>query len=216
MVRPDFDFLRANRQAFAATWLGHATVLVQIGGVNVLADPVFSDRASPFEWIGPKRVVPLGFSVEELPRIDVVVISHNHYDHLDRASVLALNAQPGGSPLFLVPLGLKAWMADIGVTNVRELDWFDTTASSGFVAHFVPAHHWSKRTLWDRNADALGRLGAGSGRQALLPRGRHRLLARFRRDRPALRAHRPRPPFPSAAMRRAGSWRKRTSIPMRR
>lgn len=113
VVRPDFDFLRANRQAFAATWLGHATVLVQIGGVNVLADPVFSDRASPFEWIGPKRVVPLGFSVEELPRIDVVVISHNHYDHLDRASVVALNAQPGGSPLFLVPLGLKIGRAHV-------------------------------------------------------------------------------------------------------
>ena len=86
-------------------------MLVQLGGLNVLTDPIFSERASPLAFIGPKRHQPPALTAAELPRIDVVLISHNHYDHLDEASVRALAGQAGGPPLFIVPLGLKAWMA---------------------------------------------------------------------------------------------------------
>lgn len=94
----------------AITWVGHASLLVQAGGLKVLTDPIFSERASPVQLFGPKRVVPPGVALQDLPPIDVVLISHNHYDHLDRASVFALHQQAlaaGGNTLFLVPLGQK-------------------------------------------------------------------------------------------------------------
>ena len=104
----------------AVTWIGHATVLAQLGGLNVLTDPIFSDRASPLSFIGPRRAQKPGLWLHELPRIDLVLISHNHYDHLDDDSVRALAEQAGGSPLFVVPLGLKAWFAKRGITQVSS------------------------------------------------------------------------------------------------
>jgi hypothetical protein len=94
-VAPELDFIHANAKAGAAmqpavTWIGHATALVQAGGVNVLTDPVFAERASPLDFLGPKRAQPPGVAIAKLPRIDLVVISHNHYDHFDLASVRAL------------------------------------------------------------------------------------------------------------------------------
>lgn len=156
VVAPDLAWLRANRAETAVTWIGHATLLVQMGGVNILTDPQFSERASPFPFLGPKRRVPPAIALPDLPRIDLVVISHSHYDHLDRASVRALNAQPGGPPLFLVPLGLKAWLADEGITHARELDWWRHHEAGGVTAHLVPVQHWSARTPWDRNRTLWG------------------------------------------------------------
>ena len=123
VVAADLAYLRANAAAGAGmepaiTWIGHATMLVQAGGTSILTDPIFSQRASPLAFIGPKRHVDPGIALADLPRIDVVVISHNHYDHLDDASVRALAAQPGGSPLFIVPLGLKAWLAQHDIDRV--------------------------------------------------------------------------------------------------
>ena len=92
------------------TWVGHATAMVQLGGLTLLTDPIFSDRASPLTFLGPRRHQPPGVAAAQLPHIDLVLVSHNHYDHLDEASVRALNRQPGGPPLFIVPLGLKAWL----------------------------------------------------------------------------------------------------------
>jgi L-ascorbate metabolism protein UlaG (beta-lactamase superfamily) len=149
-VRPDRAWLLENRSGTAATWIGHACVLVQTHGLNVLTDPVLSQRASPFHSFGPKRAHAPALAVDELPRIDVVLISHNHYDHLDRDTVLALNAQAGGAPLFLVPLGIAPWMQNIGITNVRELDWWNTTTVGKLAFTFVPAQHWSARGLFDR------------------------------------------------------------------
>ena len=144
----------------AVTWIGHATTLAQMGGLNWLMDPVFSDRASPVGFLGPRRAHPPGLSLAQLPRIDVVLVSHNHYDHLDEASVKALNAQAGGPPLFVVPLGLKAWFAEAGIQNVTELDWWDTLhldAQRGPVeVVLTPAQHWSGRTLADRLATLWG------------------------------------------------------------
>jgi L-ascorbate metabolism protein UlaG (beta-lactamase superfamily) len=155
-LRPDLDFLRANRTQFSATWLGHATVLVQMGGVNLIADPQFSERASPLAAFGPKRVMPLTFAVEELPHIDVVLISHNHYDHLDLDTVKALATRHDPRPLFLVPLGLKGWFAARGITRVEELDWWQSREDAGLRLTFVPVQHWSKRTLWDANRSLWG------------------------------------------------------------
>jgi N-acyl-phosphatidylethanolamine-hydrolysing phospholipase D len=158
-VAPDLRFLHANAAAGpamqpAATWIGHATVLVQLGGLNLLTDPIFSDRASPLRFAGPKRHQPPGLALHELPRVDLVLASHNHYDHLDEASVRHLNAQRGGPPLFAVPLGLGPWLAQRGVRNAVELDWWDThrmAAPSGAVdVMLVPAQHWSARGLNDR------------------------------------------------------------------
>src|SRR4029079_16513016 len=85
------------------TWIGHATVLAQLGGLTVLTDPMFSARASPRSFVGPARPKKRGLCLHELPHVDLVVISHNHYDHLDEASIKALAAQAGGAPLLLRP-----------------------------------------------------------------------------------------------------------------
>ena len=99
------------------TWIGHATMLIQHRGVNILTDPVFSERASPVSFAGPKRHNPPGLAIEELPDIDYVVISHNHYDHLDKKTVRAL----GSGPLWLVPLGLEKWFDDVGIARQWSL-----------------------------------------------------------------------------------------------
>lgn len=155
-VATDAAALRANTAEATATWIGHASFLVQLAGRNVLFDPIFSERASPVAFAGPKRIVPLPIDVPDLPRIDVVVVSHNHYDHLDEASVRRLAAQPGGSPLFLVPLGLKAWFAGNGIERVEEMDWWQAREEGALRLTFVPAQHWSKRTLWDTNRSLWG------------------------------------------------------------
>ena len=154
--QPDRAYLNANRACPSVTWIGHATTLLQLGGLNVLTDPQFSERAFPFQWMGPKRRVAPAIRAAELPRIDLVVISHNHYDHLDRDSVLALNAQRGGPPLFLVPLGVEAWMRAQGIERVEALDWWSTRQVGPVDVHFVPAQHWSARTPFDRNETLWG------------------------------------------------------------
>jgi len=149
-TRPaDLAFIHANT-APAVTWIGHATVLAQLGGLNLLTDPIFSDRASPFSFAGPKREQPPGVALAELPRIDAVVVSHNHYDHLDLASCRTLAAQAGGSPLFVVPLGLQSWFQARGIARVVELDWWQSHTLAGVEIALVPAQHWSARGINDR------------------------------------------------------------------
>ena len=149
-VTPDAAWLRSNRGEPAATWIGHATVLLQMGGLNILTDPHFSERASPVSFAGPKRHVPPALAIEALPHIDLVVISHNHYDHLDLETVKALSRQPGGSPRFFVPLGQKAWFAEQGIDAVEEMDWWERRDYRGIEIHFTPVQHWSARSLTDR------------------------------------------------------------------
>ena len=164
-VAPDLVLIHANANAGvsmtpALTWVGHATVLAQLGGLNIITDPVFSERVSPLSFIGPKRQVPPGLTLAQLPHIDVVLISHNHYDHLDDASVRALAAQTGGSPLFLVPLGLRAWMAERGISRVVELDWWQSQPVASRMGTvdvvLTPVQHWSGRGLNDRLATLWG------------------------------------------------------------
>jgi len=138
------------------TWIGHATVLVRIAGRTVLFDPIFSEFASPLPFVGPRRIVPLPIDIAELPKIDVVLISHNHYDHLDEDSVLRLAAMPQGSPRFLVPLGLKAWFEERGIERVDEYDWWQSTTDGALAITLVPVQHWSRRTLADTNQTLWG------------------------------------------------------------
>jgi N-acyl-phosphatidylethanolamine-hydrolysing phospholipase D len=151
----DLGFIGSNARPQdmvpAVTWIGHASALVQASGLNVLTDPIFSRRASPLRFAGPARVHPPGLRLEDLPHIDVVVISHNHYDHLDRDSIVALSRQPGGPPLFLTPLGLKSWLRKLRIENAVELDWWQHHVHGGVGFHCTPAQHWSARGMYDRN-----------------------------------------------------------------
>ncbi|MDB5816961.1 MAG: fold metallo-hydrolase, partial [Rhizobacter sp.] len=115
-----------------------------------LIDPVFSQRASPLGFVGPKRHQPPGLLPADLPHIDVVLVSHNHYDHLDIASIDALARQPGGPPAFVVPLGLKPWLEGRGVTTGTELDWWQSVRIGATEITLTPAQHWSSRSLGDR------------------------------------------------------------------
>lgn len=160
-VAPDLSFITRNAVAGSAmqpsvTWIGHATVLAQLGGINLLTDPIFSERASPVSFAGPRRAHPPGLTLAQLPHINLVVISHNHYDHCDAPSLQALQAQPGGPPLYLVPLGMKAWMTEIGVANVVELDWWQSHRLAGVEVVMTPVQHWSGRSLTDRLATLWG------------------------------------------------------------
>jgi L-ascorbate metabolism protein UlaG (beta-lactamase superfamily) len=131
------------------TWIGHSTLLVQLDGLNVLSDPQWSERASPFTWVGPRRLAPPGVAFEALPPIHVVVVSHDHYDHLDLPTLRRLAA--GHDPLFLVPLGLKAWLAERGIVHVVELDWWQEHAQGPLRFVCVPAQHWSQRAFGEIN-----------------------------------------------------------------
>ena len=155
-MQPELAALHDRRRTPGITWIGHATLLLQIAGVNVLTDPLFSERASPVGFAGPRRVVPPVPALAELPRIDLVLISHNHYDHLDVDSVRGLARQAGGAPKFLVPLGLKTWFARQDIDDVEEFDWWERASHAGLDIHFVPVQHWSKRTLWDANQTLWG------------------------------------------------------------
>ena len=148
-VASDLETIRAGRGPVTVTWVGHATLLIQLDGVNILTDPQWSDRASPFSFAGPRRVSAPGLRFEDLPPIHIVVISHDHYDHLDETTVKRLAAEH--RPRFLVPLGLKEWFGDAGITDVEELDWWGQREERGIGFTCVPAQHFSGRTLWDRN-----------------------------------------------------------------
>ena len=160
--------IRASRDAFAtppasgvrATWLGHSTVLVEIDGVRVLTDPIWSDRASPSRWVGPRRFHPPPLPLNGLPPIDAVIISHDHYDHLDMETIRRLARDSAQRQLrFVVPLGIGAHLARWGVAPERivELDWGDSTrvgdATRSAMLTATPSRHFSGRRL----RDAIGR-----------------------------------------------------------
>jgi L-ascorbate metabolism protein UlaG (beta-lactamase superfamily) len=133
----------------AVTVINHATVLIQFAGVNVLTDPMYSKRASPVSWAGPKRVRDPGVAFESLPRIDVVVLSHNHYDHMDLPTLRRLRDR--WDPLIVVGLGNARYLAGQGLERTTELDWWQSMEVAPSVRlTFVPAQHWSGRGFGDR------------------------------------------------------------------
>lgn len=149
-VQPDFKFGASAASQTAVWWLGHATVLLRINGLHIITDPHLSQRASPLPFLGPERKVAAPTSAQELPQVDVALVSHSHYDHLDVKTVRQLlRANP--DVLFFVPLGLAPWFKARGINTVHELDWWDRYEHRELEIHCVPAQHWSARTLFDRN-----------------------------------------------------------------
>ncbi|XP_070541717.1 N-acyl-phosphatidylethanolamine-hydrolyzing phospholipase D-like isoform X2 [Ptychodera flava] len=155
ILKPNKEELKQPPESgIRVTWIGHATMLVQFDGISILTDPIFSQRCAPSQLIGPKRYRDPPCTVHDLPRIHAVVISHNHYDHLDVSTVKLLNARFGGSIRWFVPLGLMEWMSNIGIENCIELDWWQENSipdvpSVTFI--FTPTQHWCKRGPTDDN-----------------------------------------------------------------
>ncbi len=139
--------LRAN--LYTITWVGHSTCLVQCEGVNILTDPVWSDKIGPVSWAGEARASDPGIAMDKLPPIDIVLISHNHYDHLDEQTILTLAKNP--NTRFLVPLRIRDWFEDRGISNVEELDWWEGVTFKGLKIICTPAQHFSGRWISDGN-----------------------------------------------------------------
>ena len=136
-------------------WIGHSTFLININGTVVLTDPVFSNRASPVKIAGPKRIIPPAMNIDDLPKIDVVTVSHNHYDHLDISSLKKLSAI-NPKTVFLVPKGDAKLLNRKGIKNTQEFLWWENTIVKGAKFTFTPTQHWSARGLADRNKSLWG------------------------------------------------------------
>ncbi|HJN76498.1 MAG TPA: MBL fold metallo-hydrolase [Myxococcota bacterium] len=149
IVRPDPETMILG-EGLHLTWMGHSSMLLDLDGTTVLTDPVFSERASPFESSGPLRFHPTPLAVEELPPIDVVLLSHDHYDHLDHATIAELASR---DTRFVAPLGVGAHLESWGVPaeNITELDWGESVLVNTVRFHCTPARHFSGRGLADRN-----------------------------------------------------------------
>ena len=149
---PNFPLPKASvsEEEYRITFINHATFLIQMDGQNILTDPVWSFRASPYQWIGPKRKQPAGIDFENLPSIDTVLLSHNHYDHLDIATVKRLKDR--FDPQFIVPLGVERYLHSQGIDKTIRMDWWDKYGlGNKSKITSVPARHFSGRGLFDRN-----------------------------------------------------------------
>lgn len=146
---------RVDRGDVVVTPVGHATFLIQMDGLNILTDPIWSERCSPVSWAGPRRYQPPGIRFEDLPPIDAVLVSHNHYDHLDLPTLERLAGK--GVPRAVTSLGNRELIRETGIPAVEELDWWQSVRLSADVTvTLVPARHFSSRTLWDRNRTLWG------------------------------------------------------------
>lgn len=153
-----------------AVWIGHSTFLVQSEGITILTDPVWAKRCSPFSFLGPKRRHAPPLSLDALPEIDFVLLSHNHYDHLDKKTVLALAKKQKGIT-WIVPLGLKKWFSKHRIENVYELKWWESLEFQKEKAKVsitaTPSQHFSGRNLWDTNQTLWGGYVAKIDRKTL-------------------------------------------------
>jgi L-ascorbate metabolism protein UlaG (beta-lactamase superfamily) len=143
----EIEFLQKNKQDFSITWIGHSTFLIQFEGMNILTDPVWAKRMGI-----QKRLTEPGLTIEQLPEIDVVLISHGHYDHLDFPTLKKLK----GDITFYVPIGLKTLFIKKGYRKVIEANWWEKLLHHNLKLTFVPAQHWTKRTLTDTNSSHWG------------------------------------------------------------
>lgn len=150
VAAPTYAQPRLRREELAITWIGHSTVLIQIGGLNVLTDPMWANRASPVPFAGPRRRLPPAVAIDALPPIDVVLISHNHYDHLDLPTVRHL-VRRRSDTRWLAPLGLRGDLERAGARLVHEHAWWDHHETDGVRFDCVPAQHSSGRGFRDRN-----------------------------------------------------------------
>ncbi len=152
LLRPDAHLLSQPPSDAQLTWLGHSSFLFQYRGNNVLTDPVLSERASPFRFVGPRRYTPAALTVADLPPIHRVLISHNHYDHLDDGTIKQLYRRFGDALQFCIPLGLRRWFERRGIHNLIELGWWQShTLNHDTEVFCLPAQHFSGRTALDGN-----------------------------------------------------------------
>jgi N-acyl-phosphatidylethanolamine-hydrolysing phospholipase D len=147
---PSYVTPRADPEQFSLTWIGHTSFLIQIAGLNVLTDPMWSERASPVQFAGPRRWVAPGVDFDRLPPIDAVVLSHDHYDHLDSATVSRI-ASRYPAAVWNAPLGVGAFLKQHGARDINERDWWEQTSIASLKLTCVPAQHFSGRTLGRRN-----------------------------------------------------------------
>ena len=151
----DWQKLNLSEDDNYAIWIGHSTFLIKKNGVTILTDPIFSKRASPFRNIGPKRLIPPAIPLDAIPNIDIVTVSHNHYDHLDIQSLKKISKKHPEA-IFLVPAGDEKLLKRKKINNVYDFDWWESIEHKGFVITFTPVQHWSKRSLFDRNKSLWG------------------------------------------------------------
>lgn len=140
---------RVEGSELQTTLVNHSTVLLQQRGSNILTDPIWSERAGPVSWVGPRRRRKPGVAWENLPSVDAVLISHNHYDHLDLSTLRQLAAR--GDSTFIVPAGVARLLRSENIGPAHELDWGESLSLPGFAIHCVPASHFSGRGIYDRN-----------------------------------------------------------------
>ena len=151
-----WELISQRQEQALVTWLGHVSLLLQVDCVNILIDPTLAKRAGPLGLFGAKRQVKAPLQANQLPTIDIVLISHNHYDHLCYATISQL-LKSGQNPHFYVPVGLKKWFTRRGITQVTEMNWYDKLAiNSNLNLYFTPAQHWSRRSITDTNASLWG------------------------------------------------------------
>ncbi|MDA8733389.1 MBL fold metallo-hydrolase [Gammaproteobacteria bacterium] len=154
-LSPDWQKLNLSEDDNYAIWIGHSTFLIKKNGVTILTDPIFSKRASPFKNIGPKRLIPPAIPLDAIPHIDIVTVSHNHYDHLDIHSLKKISKKHPEA-IFLVPAGDEKLLKRKKIKNVYNFDWWESIEHKGFLITFTPVQHWSKRSLFDRNKSLWG------------------------------------------------------------
>lgn len=154
VLKNDGKLLKENQTNLSATWIGHASLLIQLDGKNILTDPIWSERCSPVSFLGPKRYTPVGISMEDLPPIHIVLISHNHYDHMDIPTLKELEKR--FSPYFFVGLKNSEFLKSEGLKKVIEMDWWDMSTVLNLEIHFTPTQHFSARGLFDRNKTLWG------------------------------------------------------------
>lgn len=143
---------RVAGNALAATWIGQSTVLIQTAGLNILTDPLLSERASPFTWAGPRRVTPPALTAETFPPLDLILLSHSHYDHMDIAALQELARLH--KPRVFTPLGNAAYLPK--ALAAHEMDWGDSAPFGPLRITLTPARHWSKRGFFDTNKALWG------------------------------------------------------------
>jgi L-ascorbate metabolism protein UlaG (beta-lactamase superfamily) len=157
---------KVGADEIAVTFINHMTCLIQLPGLTVLTDPVYSTRASPVQWAGPRRVHAPGVPFEHLPRIDIVFVSHNHYDHMDLPTLKRLARAQTPSPLFVTGLGNADFLREQDIPNVLELDWWGQATLPNAVLMFTPAQHWSNRGV-GRNRTLWGGLWISAGQRSV-------------------------------------------------
>jgi L-ascorbate metabolism protein UlaG (beta-lactamase superfamily) len=150
-TKPEFQIVS---EGINVTFINHTTLLVQIDGVNIITDPIYSDRASPFSFIGPKRVRLPGVKFDDLPKIDVILISHNHYDHFDKETLDRLILRD--DPKILFGIGNSFYLNEKNPKNIIEMNWGDEFKFKNLKFTFLSKQHWSKRNLFDTNKSLWG------------------------------------------------------------